>query len=167
MELNRKEAEFLAPLPLSAMPGIGKVTERELKRLGFVTLGEIAKASDALLESQFGAWGRDLKQMALGIDDAPLREGEETKSIGRETTFEEDAGDVAYLLSVLSSFTEECCVELRSHGFKARTVTVKCSGRPMIFGSSVRDCAVLAMHTGSLSYPSFSMDLRTRSAFYV
>lgn len=120
-----KEADFLRPLLISAMPGIGKVTGREMERLGIKTLGDIQIASDVFLKSHFGMWGLEFKKAALGIDLSPVIPWEEPKSIGRETTFERDTSDREYLLSVLSSFAEECAVELRQYGFKARTVTVK------------------------------------------
>ena len=120
-----KEAGFLAPLPIRAMPGIGKATEREMNRLGLKTLGQIAKASEGFLKTHFGRWGAEFRQMALGLDDRPVIPWEEPKSIGRETTFEHDFGEPEYLLSVLSSFMEECCAELRKYQFEARTVSVK------------------------------------------
>ncbi len=120
-----EEATFLAPLPINAMPGIGKATEREMNRLGFKTLGQIAAADESFLKQHFGVWGLEFKHLALGIDDSPVVAYSEPKSIGRETTFEHDVGDSEYLLSVLSSFIEECCAELRQYCFKARTISVK------------------------------------------
>ncbi len=120
-----KEAEFLAPLPINAMPGIGKATGREMNRLGFKTLGQIAAADESFLKQHFGTWGSEFKKLALGIDDSLVVPYSDPKSIGHETTFEHDVGDSEYLLSVLSSFIEECCAELRQYGFKARTINVK------------------------------------------
>ncbi len=120
-----REAEFLAPLPVNTMPGVGKVTAREIDRLGFKTLGEVAKAPEVILKRHLGSWGAELKKLALGMDDGPVIPWEDPKSIGRETTFEQDANDRQYLLAVLSSFVEECAAELRHYGFSARTITVK------------------------------------------
>ncbi|MBI1978279.1 MAG: DNA polymerase IV [Candidatus Omnitrophica bacterium] len=119
------EAEFLAPLPIRAMPGIGRATEREMQKLGFKTLGQIARADESFLRQHFGVWGLEFKKSALGVDDHPVVSWEDPKGIGRETTFERDADDPEYLLSVLSSFVEECCAELRRYQFQARTVSVK------------------------------------------
>lgn len=120
-----REAAFLAPLPIRAMSGIGQATEREMQRLGFRTLGQIAAADESFLRQHFGVWGLEFKEAALGIDERPVVPWEDPKSIGRETTFERDASDPEYLLSVLSSFVEECCAELRRYQFQARTVNVK------------------------------------------
>ncbi|OGW85286.1 MAG: hypothetical protein A3C35_04985 [Omnitrophica bacterium RIFCSPHIGHO2_02_FULL_46_11] len=120
-----REAEFLAPLPVGEMPGIGKATQREMDKLGIRTLGQIAAASESFLGGYFGAWGIEFKQLAMGVDDAPVTPWSDPKSIGRETTFEHDVGDSDHLLSILSSFIEECSAELRKYHFKARTVTVK------------------------------------------
>lgn len=120
-----KEAEFLAPLPISCMPGVGKASEREITRLGFKTLSDIQKASDATLIRSLGVWGGELKKLASGIDGRAVTVWEDPKSIGRETTFDHDLSERTYLVSVISSFAEECAAELRQYGFKARTVTVK------------------------------------------
>ena len=120
-----QEAEFLRPLSIDAMPGIGKVTAKEMKALGLKTLGEIASQPESLLLARFGKWGRELKMLAQGIDDRPVVVYEDPKSIGRETTFGTDISDPEYLLSVLSSFVEECSAETREYGFKAKRVTVK------------------------------------------
>ena len=120
-----RETEFLAPLSVGEMPGIGKATQREMTNLDINTLGQIAIASESFLARHFGAWGVEFKQLAMGIDDMPVVPWSDPKSIGRETTFEHDVGDSEYLLSILSSFIEECSAELRKYHFKARTVTVK------------------------------------------
>ncbi len=120
-----EEAAFLAPLPIRAMPGIGKVTEQALKKMGIHTLGEVASSSREFLESSLGVWGRSFKHLAMGIDPSPVVMAEKPKSISRETTFERDEGEINYLLTLLSSFAEECCAELRHYAFKAKTVTVK------------------------------------------
>ena len=99
-----REAEFLAPLPVGEMPGIGKATQREMDKLGIRTLGQIAAASESFLGGYFGAWGIEFKQLAMGVDDAPVTPWSDPKSIGRETTFEHDVGDSDHLLSILSSF---------------------------------------------------------------
>ena len=145
-----KESEFLAPLPLKAMPGIGKATDREMTRLGFKTLGQIATAEESFLRQHFGAWGVEFKQMALGIDVRPVIPWEEPKNIGREMTFEHDMSDHEYLLSVLSSFIEECCAELRRYRFKARTVSVKF--RLPDFTTFERSKTISATHEGREIY---------------
>jgi len=123
--LAGKEQAFLSTLPVEAMPGIGKVTAREMHRFSFKTLGQIALAEDSFLIRCFGKWGAEFKKSAEGIDDSPVTSWEDPKSFGRETTFEKDEANQDYLLSVLSSFAEECCAELRRYHFKAKTVTVK------------------------------------------
>ncbi len=120
-----REAEFLNPLPIEVMPGIGKVTAREMNRWGLKTIGAVASEPADLLQRRFGTWGKELKELALGMDDRPVVVYEDPKSIGRETTFGKDIGDPDYLLSVLSSFSEECSAEMREYGFKAKRVTIK------------------------------------------
>ena len=120
-----REAQFLDPLSVDAMPGIGKVTAREMNRRGLKTLGDVARANEFFLKERFGLWGLEFKRLASGSDDRRVVPWEDPKSISRETTFERDLDKADFLLSVLSSFVEECAAELRHYSFKTRTVTVK------------------------------------------
>src|SRR5262249_3484112 len=67
-----KEKEFLAPLPISKMPGIGEKTEEMLKRINLSTLGDVARMEPAVMEEAFGPSGRSLWERANGIDDTPV-----------------------------------------------------------------------------------------------
>lgn len=121
-----REAAFLAPLPLSRMPGIGPATRERLEAFNLRTIGDLARIDPVYLEASFGEHGRTLAVRARGLDDGRIAEGEERpKSIGRECTFEEDTADVAFCEAILHALSERACRDLRSRGLTARTVGLK------------------------------------------
>jgi DNA polymerase-4 len=81
---------FLLPLPVGRIPGVGKVTEEKLKRLGIKTVGELRNLERARLEDEFGRYGVRLYELARGIDENPVVPDRPTKSISVEDTFAED-----------------------------------------------------------------------------
>jgi DNA polymerase-4 len=90
-EIRPEEAEeFLVPLPLGKLPGVGKVTEERLGRLGLKTVGDVKALSLARLEARLGGYGRRLYDLARGIDDSEVVPDRPTKSISAEDTFEKD-----------------------------------------------------------------------------
>jgi DNA polymerase-4 len=80
---------FLPPLPAGRIPGVGKVTEDRLKKIGIQTVGDLQAFELATLEVHFGRYGTRLYELARGIDHSPLP-GRPTKSISAEDTFERD-----------------------------------------------------------------------------
>ena len=82
--------EFLTPLPVARIPGVGKVMDGRLKQLGIRTVGQLREHSAAELERHFGRYGRRLHQLALGIDEHPVQPDQPVQSISAEDTFAED-----------------------------------------------------------------------------
>ena len=124
------EAAFLAPLDIRKIPGVGKVSERNLKALGIRKVGDLAQLDEAFLEQRFGKWGLALAGKARGLDaggwfDGDIGESEDAKSISHEHTFDQDTADVAALDSMLARLSEMVGRRLREHGFYARTVQIK------------------------------------------
>jgi DNA polymerase-4 len=120
-----REAEFLAPLPVEKLPGVGPALLEQLRDRGVVTVGDLARVPPHLLRLSFGEWGELLAHRARGEDLRRVTPREEVKSISREHTFEEDVSDVSLLESMLISLTEDVCRRLRHKRLEARTVTVK------------------------------------------
>ena len=120
-----KEAEFLAPLPVGKLWGVGEVTARSLHEMGVFTIGQLAQLLAARLEARFGRRGRDLYRQARGIDDRPVVVEREEKSLSRETTFAEDIGDRQVLRKKLLSLSEDVARRLRKRGLQGRTVKLK------------------------------------------
>lgn len=120
-----REAEFLAPLPVEKLPGVGPTLLERLRDRGVTTVGDLARVPPHLLRLSFGEWGELLAHRARGEDPRRVTPHEEVKSISRERTFEEDVSDVGLLESTLVSLTEDVCRRLRGRRLEARTVTVK------------------------------------------
>jgi DNA polymerase IV len=121
-----KEPEFLAPLPIRAMWGVGPKSSERLEKSGIRKLGDLQKWSVEALESKLGSYGPQLKRFAMGIDDRPVSaEDREAKSVSNETTFDEDIGDRDKLHAVLLSLSQRVGRSLRDAGLVARTVAIK------------------------------------------
>ena len=120
-----KEADFLKPLPVARLPGIGKKTEPVLKKLGVNTIGQLAVLPLNVLKSHFGVYGEIMHNYANGIDDRQVAPPEEAKSISRETTFGQDTRDNSLLQATLRYLGERVGSDLRRKGKQARCVTLK------------------------------------------
>lgn len=117
---------FLAPLPVSRLWGVGKVTEGALASLGVHRIGQLADAPEALLASALGhGHARDLRALARGEDPREVVADEEAKSIGAEETFEVDRVGREALLPRVREQAERVARRLREVGKRARTVTLK------------------------------------------
>ena len=120
-----REAEFLAPLPVERLWGVGKATARSLAALGIATIGQLQRLPRATLVSRLGGHGADLHDLAFGRDDRAVEPWTAPKSMGAETTFERDTEDRAALEMTLRGQAERVARELRASGFAASRVTLK------------------------------------------
>jgi nucleotidyltransferase/DNA polymerase involved in DNA repair len=120
-----KEREFLAPLPISRLWGVGPKTEARLKRLALQTIGQIAGMRVEELETMLGSGGRDLWELANGIDDREVVPEQEAKSIGAETTFDRDTDDREEIRRTLLELSDRVGRRLRREGYLAGGVTLK------------------------------------------
>jgi len=118
------EAEFLAPLGVRRIPGIGKVTEAALHAMGMETVGQLAAVPQEKLEEAFGQWGTALFRKARGEDSYEFFVDAEAKSISHSHTFENDTRERATLETMLSRLCQKAAKRLRESGLDARTVTV-------------------------------------------
>ena len=82
--------DFLEPLPVGRLPGVGKVTEARLAELAIATVGNLRAVPLEELELRFGRWGRRLHELSLGIDENPVEPERPTMQISAEDTFERD-----------------------------------------------------------------------------
>jgi DNA polymerase IV len=122
-----REAAFLAPLPLRALPGIGPRSEQRLLALGLTAVGDLAAQDDtALAALGMGKVGRDLRQRARGFDPRPVVvEASDPVTIGEETTFDHDLLDPFAMAAELAPIAENVFARVERNGFAARTVTTK------------------------------------------
>ena len=82
--------EFLQPLPVRKVPGVGKVTQARLEQLGIQTVGDLATHGVQELEHYFGRYGRRLYELARGIDEREVQTDQPLQQVSAETTFSED-----------------------------------------------------------------------------
>lgn len=117
--------DFLDPLPVGRLWGVGKVGIKVFERLGIVTIGQLRGYSRRLLQQHFGNFAEHLWQLAHGIDERPVISEQEAKSISHETTFARDIAEREVLHAWLLDLTEQVGFRLRRHGLKGRTVQLK------------------------------------------
>jgi DNA polymerase IV len=119
------EADFLAPLPVSRLWGVGRVTAEGLEAMGVTTIGQLAAVPVAYLEARFGSSGRGLHDLSRGFDDRAVEPFAPPKSMGAEETFGHDHRDVERLAATLRGQAERVARELREGGYATRCVTLK------------------------------------------
>ncbi len=121
-----EELEFLRPLPLRTLPGLGPATAATLSGLGLRTLGDLASHPPALLERRLGrAAALSLTRRAQGIDSSPVTPPTTPKSISREETYDRDVVDPAQLRERVRHLSADVGRRLRAAGLSARTVSLK------------------------------------------
>jgi DNA polymerase-4 len=120
-----KEREFLAPLPVGKLWGVGKVTQAALHRMGVETIGDLSRIPAEALARAFGKHGVLLHELSLGIDEREVVPEREAKSMGREETYPEDLSDRESIRTELLSLATRVAERLRSEGVKGKTVTLK------------------------------------------
>lgn len=128
--LPGREEQFLAPLDVGKIPGVGKVTRARLNEMGVVRIGDILRTDLKVLEETLGKWGAALAGKARGEDAGAWFEGEvgegwEAKSISHEHTFSIDTGDLEKLESTLLRLSEMVGRRLREQDLRARTLQLK------------------------------------------
>lgn len=117
--------EFLWPLDISRMWGLGKKTEVVFRSMGMNTIGDIAKKDIMELTGMFGKNGAHFWYLANGVDEREVETERETKSIGNETTFDKDTLDKSKIEGTLMSLCEKVSGRLRKESSKGRTITLK------------------------------------------
>jgi DNA polymerase-4 len=121
------EAQFLAPLDVRRLPGVGPRADARLQAAGVQTIGTLAQLTDAKLEALLpGKVGRLLRDRARGLDPREVEPGEEPPvSISHEETFDKDVDDRVRLHDELRRMAESLGRRLHERGLFARTVTTK------------------------------------------
>lgn len=117
--------QFLDPMPIARLWGIGGQTAPRLKALGILTIGQLRKADTNVLRPVLGNRVAHFQRLARGEDERAVEPAQADLSISHEITFDRDVGDSAELLAELQRQTESAARRLRDHGLMARTVVVK------------------------------------------
>lgn len=117
--------QFLDPLPIRVIPGIGPKGEAFLHRQSIRTIKELREIPAATLTDWFGKWGQRLFEKARGIDDSPVSNEWIRKSQGEQETFEQDTRNSALVTERLYGMAERIIGELAEKGFSGfRTITI-------------------------------------------
>jgi len=119
------ERDFLNPLSVSKLPGVGKKTEQALKEMGITTIGELASYPVEKIKKTFGIAGIALHRYANGKDDRVVEPPNEAKSISRQITFAHDTSDQHFLESNLRELCNELSNRLRFRDKQAGCIAIK------------------------------------------
>jgi DNA polymerase-4 len=118
--------DYLEPLPVGRLWGVGEKTGDTLGRMGIRTIGDLSRTPQAILARLLGEQSAThLWQLSHGIDDRDVVPYEPPKSVGHEETFEHDLDDDEEILRELLALTGRVASRLRADGYRARTVTLK------------------------------------------
>lgn len=120
-----REKEYLAPLKVNKIPGVGEHLYQALKELNIDTIGDLSNLTIDFLENRFGKFGADLWNKAQGIHHGEVVPYHEAKSVSTENTFHENIKDSNQLLEQLVRMTERVAYEVRQDNKMAGCVAVK------------------------------------------
>lgn len=126
VKITPGEAEtMLAPMPVTKIFGIGRSAEDKLKQFGIEKIGQLASADVAILRKVFGINAEQVKRLARGLDDRPVVNEEEAKSIGKENTFDYDLTDFESCRDEVLDLSGQVGWRLRRENLAGHTVTLK------------------------------------------
>jgi DNA polymerase-4 len=119
------EKPFLAPLSVRKIPMVGKVTYKTLCDLGIKKIHTVQEMPYEMMSKVLGKNGGSIWKKANGIDNAPVIQYQERKSISTERTFDRDTTDISKLKTILTAMAQELTYQLRSANKLTACVSVK------------------------------------------
>ena len=120
-----KVREFLDPLPIKKMWGVGKVTHEALSRLSIHTFKDLRQVPVGVLEKKFGKHGIHMHQLSMGVDERDVVTLHDVKSIGHEDTYSKDILDLQLAKRELLSLANRVARRMRRKGLEGKTITLK------------------------------------------
>jgi DNA polymerase-4 len=120
-----REEEFLAPLPISSLWGIGSITADKLNALSINTISDIVKLSHFELTNLFGKHSENILNRAKGIDQRPVSASHVMKSLSHERTFSKDINDFNKLVKTIRQLSEMVGKRLRKNKKSGKTIKLK------------------------------------------
>lgn len=120
-----QEKDFLAPLDVDKIPGVGEQANSQLKYYGIKRIIDIQNSSEAQMEEILGKWGIELYHKSFGTHQSKVESYSEAKSISSENTFNENITDIEFLMKEIVRMTEKIAFELRDDGMLAGCITIK------------------------------------------
>jgi DNA polymerase-4 len=119
------EREFLAPLPVGRLWGIGPKTQERLALDDITTIGQLAQRPEDWFVKNFGKNGPFFRDLANGIDDRPVVVERKRKSLSAETTLAVDSGDAEQLTEIVERLSARVGSQVERRGMEGRTVKLK------------------------------------------
>ena len=119
------EANFMAPLPVRALSGIGGSSEKKLRDLGIETLGDLAAADDDTIVRLLGKPGKVMLDRARGLENAPIEMDDEVKSVSNEVSFAHDLTEREDIIAAIDVMAAKVGRRLRRKGLAGRTLALK------------------------------------------
>jgi DNA polymerase-4 len=117
--------DFLHPLPIGSLWGVGEKTEEQLTRLGLKTVGDIANTPVVTLTRALGAVGTSLFELSWGRDPRSVNPLEPEKSVSNENTFSYDIDDPEIIRIEIAQLADKVAGRLRAAGYRGKTITLK------------------------------------------
>ncbi|BBM85170.1 DNA polymerase IV [Candidatus Uabimicrobium amorphum] len=117
--------KFIHPLPVSKVPGVGKITNEKLQRLQIKTIADLSQRPLTFLIDHFGKFGVHLHNIARGVDEREVVADRIRKSYGRETTFSDDITDMQKIHTYLCECSQNVFRAITKQNLRARTATLK------------------------------------------
>lgn len=152
-----KEAEFLAPLPVDALWGVGPKTGEKLNEMNIITIGDLTRVSEEELIKRFGKWGYALVKRAQGIDERKLVLKHVAKSISQERTFAKDVRSEEILTETIDKLSEHISKRLKKKYTQGTTIKIKLRWsdfstitRQLTLGQPTNDAATIASNATDL-----------------
>lgn len=137
---EQNNQSFLNPLSIKKIPMVGNVTFQLLSRLGVRTIQTLSEMPAEVLHRLIGKNGNELWKKANGIDETPVVQYSERKSISKENTFSQDTIDIQQIKSLLSGMVEQLAYQLRQEKWLTSTITVKI--RYSNFDTETKQCKI-------------------------
>lgn len=119
------EMNFMAPMPVRALSGIGASAEKKLREHGYETLGDLAAAEDEDIVKLLGKTGAVMLQRARGLENAPIETDDEVKSVSNETSFAQDLTDRDDIEAAIATMAAKVGRRLRRKGLAGTTLALK------------------------------------------
>jgi DNA polymerase IV len=120
-----KVQDFLDPLPVTKLWGIGEKTFDSLLKMGIRTVYQLRQYPQEVLIQKFGKMGQHILNMATGTDQREVVPTEEVKSVSNEITFDEDQTDMDLVKKTVFNLSEKVAGRLRRSGIQGKTVQLK------------------------------------------
>lgn len=122
---KQETMSFLAPKPISTIYGVGKVFTENLRKQGFLTIGQLQNHPEEDLQRRFGEMGRRLWHLARGQDTRTVHKDDAMKTVSNETTFFDDKSDFDDLAKQLLKLCERLSERLKGKNLVGDTITLK------------------------------------------